>query len=85
MQLFIDFNSCFFHLEVMAEPLNSIEHVVDVLFLDRLIGDNAPEEVGVLAKRLVADHNSALRHHAGLDLSCHLSIKSNSVKNLHRL
>ncbi len=67
----------------MAKPLNSLEHEVDVLFLDRLIGDNAPEEVGVLAKRLVADHDSTLCHHTGLDLSCHLSIKSNYLKNLN--
>ena len=64
----------------MSEPLDSLQHEVDVLFLDRLIGDNAPEEVGVLAEGLVADHDRTLGHHTGFDLSCHLSNKSKLLK-----
>ncbi len=71
----------FFHLKVVSESLDSLEHEVHVLFLDRLIGDDAPEEVGELAERLVADHDRTLRHHTGLDLSRHLNNSIKVVKN----
>ena len=43
------------------------EHKVDVALIDRLVGDDAPEEVGVHPQGLVADHQSAGVHHQALD------------------
>ena len=55
-------------LQVVSEPLHLREHVVDVALVDGLVGDDAPEEVGVHAERLVADHDAAAVHHAPLQL-----------------
>ena len=55
-------------LQVVPEPLHLREHVVDVALLDGLVGDDAAEEVGVHAERLVADHDAAAVHHATLQL-----------------
>ena len=52
----------------MTETVDGVEHEVDVDLLDRLIGDDAAEEVGELAEGLVADHDRPLGHHPGLDL-----------------
>ena len=43
-------------------------------------GDDAAEEVGVLAERLVADHDRALRHHSGLDLGSHLIMYNEAIR-----
>jgi len=72
------------NLEVVAEPVEGLKHEVDVLLLDRLVGDDAPEEVGVLAQGLVADHDRALGHHPGLDLGCNL-VSRKRMGLLHRL
>ena len=56
----------------MSEPFDGFEHKVNVLLLHGLVGDNAPEEVGELSERLVADHDRALGHHAGFDGGSHL-------------
>ena len=72
-------------LEVVAESVEGFEHEVDVLLLNRLVGDDAPEEVGVLAQGLVADHDRPLRHHPSLDLGCHLVSFKNQASNRHSL
>ena len=59
-------------LQVVPEPLHLREHVVDVALVDGLVGDDAPEEVGVHAERLIADHDAAAVHHATFQLRRHL-------------
>jgi len=66
------------NLEIVSETVDGVEHEVDVALLNGLVRDDAPEEVGVLAQRLVADHDRALGHHQGLDLGGHLVV-SNDV------
>ena len=60
------------YLKVVSEPLHLGEHVVDVALVDRLVGDDAAEEVGVHSERLVAYHDAAGLHHAPLELGRHL-------------
>lgn len=55
----------------MSQPLHLVEHEVHVRLLDGLVGDDAAEEVGVHAQRLVADHDGAGVHHPALQLGSH--------------
>ena len=64
-----------FCLEIVSETVEGLQHKVDVDLLHRLVGDDAAEEVGELAERLVADHDGALGHHLGLDFGRHLEVK----------
>ena len=59
----------------MSETVEGLQHKVDVDLLHRLVGDDAAEEVGELAERLVADHDGALGHHLGLYFGRHLEVK----------
>lgn len=52
----------------MSEPLHLVEHEIDVALLDRLIGDDAAEKVGIHSQRLIADHDRSLVHHTTLQL-----------------
>ncbi len=69
-QTALQYSTCFhpFNLEVVPEPVHLVEHEVDVGLPDGLVGDDAAEEVGVHAERLVGDHDGAGGHHAALEL-----------------
>ena len=67
-------------LKIAAETVDGLKHEVHVALLHGLVGDDAAEEVGVLAERLVADHDRALRHHSGLDLGSHLIMYNEAIR-----
>lgn len=48
----------------MAEAIDLCNQEVHVLVLSSRIGDDVAEEVGNIAKRLVADHESSCVHHS---------------------
>ena len=52
-------------LQIDAEPVHLLQHEVHVLLGDRLVGDDRPEEVGLVVQRLVAHHQVAGVHHPG--------------------
>ena len=54
------------YLHVFAQPLELLEHVVDVVLVGGLVADDAAEEVGAVAERLVVHHQGAANHHLGL-------------------
>ena len=58
--------------QVLAQAVHLFDEKVNVHLGDRLIGDDAPEEVGQLSLRLVANHESAGCHHAALEYRCNL-------------
>ena len=60
-------------LQIVPEPIELLQHEVDVLLCLSLVGDDGPEEVGQLAQRLVADHHAAGLHHATLEQETELS------------
>ena len=54
------------YLHVLPQPLELLEHVVDVVLVGGLVADDAAEEVGSVAERLVVHHQGAANHHLGL-------------------
>lgn len=70
-------------LEVVTKSVQLGKHEVYVTFLTCLVGNDAAEEVGVFTQRLVADHDSALSHHAGLDLCSYLK-KNGNLNSLQK-
>ena len=52
----------------MTKPVELLQHEVHVGLSLGLVGDDAAEEVGIHAERLVADHDAAAVHHATLQL-----------------
>lgn len=54
-------------LQVMPKSIKLSQHEVDVLLSLGLVGDDGPEEVGQVAKGLVADHHASCFHHSSLD------------------
>ena len=59
-------------LHVLSESLKLFEHVIDVVLVGGLVADDAAEEVGPVAERLVVHHEGATDHHLGLYASGHL-------------
>ena len=55
-------------LQVMAQSVELGQHEVNILFGLGLVGDDGPEEVGQVAKRLVADHHASCFHHSSLNI-----------------
>ena len=60
-------------LDVLAKALNLIQNVVHVLKRGSGTAEDHPEEVGVITKRLIANHHCAIVHHAALDQRGNLS------------
>ena len=63
-------------LHILSESLELLEHVVDVVLVGGLVADDAAEEVGAVAERLVVHHQGASDHHLGLYASSDLRGKS---------
>ena len=53
-------------LHIVSESLELLEHVVDVVLVGGLVADDAAEEVGAVAERLIVHHQGAADHHLGL-------------------
>ena len=62
-------------LQVVAQAVHFGKHEVYVGLLNGLVGYDAAEKVGVLAQRLVTDHDRTGSHHPALQLSRHLKKK----------
>lgn len=53
-------------LQVVAQAVQFLKQIVNVLLLNACIGGDVAEKVGQIAKWLIADHQTALVHHASL-------------------
>ena len=57
--------------QIYPESVELLQHEVHVLLGAGLVGDDGPEEIGLVVQRLVADHQVARVHHPGLELGGH--------------
>ena len=60
-----------YYLQIYPKSVELLQHEVHVLLGACLVGDDGPEEVGLVVQGLVADHQVARVHHPGLELGGH--------------
>lgn len=67
-------------LQILAQPLYFLNEEVDIRLGSGWVGDDHPEEVGLVPLRLVANHGRARLHHQGFDFRGHL-VRENTKQN----
>lgn len=63
-------------LQILAQSLYLLNEEVDVRLGGGWVGDDHPEEVGLVPLRLVANHGRARLHHQGFDFRSHLVMET---------
>lgn len=63
-------------LQILAQSFYLFNEEVDVRLCGGRVRDDHPEEVGLVALRLVANHGRARLHHQGFDFRSHLVMET---------
>ena len=72
-----------YSLQVVAKPVQLLQHEVHVRLGLGLVGDDGAEEVGELPQWLIADHHAACLHHPALSYKYCLNVEKISIKICH--